>query len=150
MAALSPFLAPSGRLPSRGIPRDCCRDFSGFLKSAEFRKIDNLIEQILFFREEAHKLSWEILSTDLKKPGSILWDCIKRYSKDQASDPNADDARRQFTSPGTGSLGGKSATSRRIYVTRGLKGDTRQPTWAVWKPRDATSIRRTSIDTFQS
>jgi hypothetical protein len=63
---------------------------SGFLLSAEFRKIDDLIEQLLLFREETHKFCWEILSTLFKKPGPTLQDRVKRYSKDQASDPNTE------------------------------------------------------------
>jgi hypothetical protein len=81
------------------LPEAFSRDISHFLKSAEFRVTQDLIEQILFFREEAHKFSWEILSTLFKKPGSTLRDWVKRHSKNQESKSNPESARLEFAGP---------------------------------------------------
>jgi hypothetical protein len=90
-----PFLLSQAGL----LPEALYRDISHFLKSAEFRVIDDLIQQILFCREEAHKFSWEILSSLFKKPGSALRDWVKQDSKDQESKSNPESARLQFAGP---------------------------------------------------
>lgn len=79
-------LALSFLLPqANSLPETVSGDISSFLKSAEFRRADDLIDQILFFREDAHKFSWATLSALFNIPASTIRDRIKARSHEQTS-----------------------------------------------------------------
>jgi hypothetical protein len=85
----SPPLALSFLLArASSLPESISRDISQFLKSAEFRRADELIDQILFFREDAHKFPWQILSILFNNPTSTIRDWMKGGCHEKRSNPD--------------------------------------------------------------
>jgi hypothetical protein len=78
---------------------DMHKVLSDWIKSAEFRSIDNLIAQIAFFRAEDHKVTWETISILFQMPQTTLHRWLRRREEelDDEKTPETDDG--EFAGP---------------------------------------------------
>jgi hypothetical protein len=72
---------------------------SEWIKSAEFRAIDDLVGQIAFFRAEDHKATWETISILFQLPQSTLHGWLRRREKQTEDGESLDLADAELGGP---------------------------------------------------
>jgi hypothetical protein len=76
--------------------QECIREW---IKSAEFRVIDDLVAQVAFFQAENSKLTWETISILFQLPQSILYGWLRRREKEMEDDESFDLANNDPSGP---------------------------------------------------
>jgi hypothetical protein len=72
---------------------------SEWIKSAEFRAIDDLVAQVASFRAETHKITWETSSILFQLPQSIFHGWPSHREKPTEGDESLDLASANFSDP---------------------------------------------------